>query len=166
MSSTTTTTTTPIALLAYVQTIAYLPSTTEISNASDSTETIGAVAKTFSFGTIAPNETSKTIPVALFIPEVSAIQNVKLGLVSTGGIEFADDLFGVASSSELRYDITPDTYFQGINIDKTSTNIYNVSIPNRDNHNSNYVYLNVKLPVNQPIGTGILRFKWWFEYSE
>lgn len=165
-TTTTTSSTTTLGPLAYVQTIAYLPNATEISNASDSPQTIGALARTFAFGTIAPNEVSKTIVVALFIPKVAGIQNIKLGLISTGGIEFANDLFGITNSSELRYDIVPDTYFQNINLDKTATNAYNISIPNRNLNNSNYVYLNVKLPESQPIGTGIINYRWFFDYSD
>lgn len=167
LATTTTTTTTTPSTLKTVQTILYeegIP--IEVANASDSTETEKTpLAKAFSYGTIAPDKTSKTIIISLNIPYVKAITNIKLGLISTGGIEFANNLFGINNSIELRDDITPDNHFQGVNTNKDSTSPYNVSIPNKDDHTSEYVYLNVKLPQNQIIGEGIIRMKWFFDYA-
>jgi len=167
-TTTTTTTTTTPAPLSIVQTVLYeegVPS--EVSNASDSSQTKeNTFAQAMNYGTIAPGETSKTIVVSLNVPHVKAITNIKIGMVETGGIEFSDDIFGVISSIELRDDITPDNHFSGVNSDRSSTSPYNVSIPNKDNTTSEYVYLNVTLPRNQVIGEGIIRYKWWFDFAE
>jgi hypothetical protein len=136
-------------------------------SASDNEETRKTpFAIALSFGTMAPGETSKTIAVALNIPHTSAIQNVKLALIDTGGIEFADNIFGITTSSELRADITPMSYFQGINLDNSELNIYNVFIGNRSYSASNYVYLNVNLPRDNFLGSGVIRFKWFFDYAD
>lgn len=171
MTSTTTTTTLPPPL-AIVQTTEFgmvsgklVPIQT--SNASDSPTTQNSLlAQSLSFGTIAPNEISKTIVVQLNVPYVKTITNIKIGLVATGGIEFANNLFGIISSVELRDDITPDNNFQGVNTDRDPLSLYNVNIPNKDNNTSEYVYLNVQLPKDQVIGSGICRFKWFFDFAE
>jgi hypothetical protein len=169
---TTTTTTTTRPPLAIVETSQFeLVNgqfvSVQTSNASDSSTTQNSLlSQALTFGTIAPNETSKTIIVALNIPYAKAITNIKIGLVSSGGIAFANNIFGITSSVELRDDITPDSYFQGVNANKVSTDSYNINIRNKDNHTSEYVYLNVKLPNNQIIGEGMIKWKWFFDYSE
>lgn len=169
--TTTTTTTTPLPL-SIVQTIFYeivnnTIVSTETSNASDSSQTKNnPLAKSFNYGTIAPGEKSKTIIIALNVPHVQAITNIRLGLIETGGITFLNNIFGINNSIELRNDITPDYYFQGVNLTKSSSSPYNISIPNKDNHTSAYVYLNVKLPNNQSIEKGIIVLKWWFDYAD
>lgn len=170
--TTTTTTTTLTPPLAIVQTTEFgivngklVP--VQTSNASDSPTTQNSLlAQSLNFGTVAPNQTSKTIILQLNIPYVKAITNIRLGLVSTGGIEFANNLFGIASSIELRDDITPDNHFQGVNSSRDPASPYNISVPNKDNYASQYVYLNVQLPIDQVIGEGICRFKWFFDFAE
>lgn len=176
---TTTTTTTTLPPLAIVQTSQFEIVNGQFvaiqaSNASDDPTTRSQLlSQSFTFGTIAPNETSKTVIVAINVPYVKAITNIKIGLVSSGGIVFTNSIFGIASSVELRGDITPDAYFQGVNInriiDNTQTNPaiypYNISIRNKDNHTSEYVYLNVKLPQGQIIGEGMIKFHWWFSFA-
>jgi hypothetical protein len=169
---TTTTTTTTRPPLAIVETSQFeLVNgqfvSVQTSNASDSSTTQNSLlSQSLTFGTIAPNATSKTIVVALNIPYAKAITNIKIGLVSSGGITFANNIFGITSSVELRDDITPDGYFQGVNANKVSTDSYNIDIRNKDNHTSEYVYLNVKLPNDQIIGEGMIGLKWFFDYSE
>lgn len=168
--TTTTTTTTPPPL-GIVQTTQFemvnnqfIPIQT--SNASDDSTTQNLLlSQSLSFGTTAPNETSKIIIVALNVPYTQAITNIRIGLVSVGGIEFANNIFGITNSVELRDDIMPDSYFQGVNSTRSATSVYNINIPNKDSHTSQYVYLNVKLPQDQIIGEGIVKFKWYFDYS-
>ena len=111
----------------------------------------------------------------LNIPKVKAITNIKLGLISVSNLTFTSDMIGITKSSELRDDIDPADgffdgyswiyYFQGINEDKLSTNIYNINVLNKNDHTSEYVYLNMKLPNDQSIGEGLIRFKWFFDYA-
>ena len=151
----TTTTTTP---LKDVQTIQYLNgSQTEIV-----THRYGAL----SYGTMAPGETGKTIIVSLFAPYVKAMNNISLGLTDTGGIEFDSNVFSIASSTSLDPTIVPSVSFMGVNNVSSSTSNFNFGIPNRDDHTSAYVYLNVKLPRDNFIGTGTIRYKFFFDYSD
>jgi len=170
-SPTTTTTTTPTALNS-VKTIYYELSgdkvvKTETSDASDNSQTINTdTAKSISFGTIAPKEKSKNIIVALNVPKTRAITNIKIGLISTGGITFSTTTFGISKSIEIRDDITPSEYFQGVNSNKSSTSVYNIAVNNRDKYSSEYIYLNTILPADHVFGTGIIKYKWWFDYDE
>jgi len=179
--TTTTTTTTP-APLSIVQTTQFSTISADnvvpiqTSNASDDSSTQNSLlSQSFSFGTIAPNQTSKTMIFQLNIPKVKAITNIKLGLISVSNLTFTSDMIGITKSSELRDDIDPADgffdgyswiyYFQGINEDKLSTNIYNINVLNKNDHTSEYVYLNMKLPNDQSIGEGLIRFKWFFDYA-
>jgi hypothetical protein len=103
---------------------------------------------------------------SLSVPNAIAINNIKLGLINAGGITFADEVFGITTSSELRTDIEPDAYFQGVNSSGDINSPYNIPIPNKDAHSSIYVYLNTKLQSNKPIGTGLVKFHWFFAYAD
>ena len=120
-------------------------------------------ANSLSFGTIAPGETSKTIIIGLNVKNAPLIKNIKLGLINTGDIEFANNIFGYATSSVLRTDLAPTEYFQGVS-DNTETSIYNINIDNRSNTESNYIYLNISLPLDHTLATGIIKLAWFFEY--
>jgi len=171
-TTTTTTTTLPPTPLSHVETVFYEFSNGQSiqlsgTNASDSDETIdNERANTLTFGTLAPGETSKTLIIQLKIPYASAIGNIKLGLTNAGGITFADDLFGISYSQNLRVDIEPSEYFEGVNTTKSSSSPYNISIPTINKNNSQYVYINVTLPTDHEFGVGIVRFKWYFDYAD
>ena len=137
------------------------------SNASNAEATKSSVfSKSITFGSIAPGERSKTLIAALGVPNVKGITNIKLGIIDIGNVEFTNNIFGVANDFQLTTNYVPETYFQGINTDGLSTNAYNISIPNRDSNNSNYVYLNVNLQRNSLLGPSVLRYKWWFDFAE
>jgi len=137
------------------------------SCASDNIETLNTpFAKSSSFGTIAPGETSKNIIVNLKIPHVRGITNIKLALIELEGVEFGNDIFGITTNANLRDDIVPDSFFQGLNTDDSPTNPNNVDIANVDNNTSEFVYLNLNLPQDTIINPGVIRFKWYFDYAE
>jgi len=138
----------------------------DASSASDNDETVNTVfANSLNFGTIAPGETSENLIISLNIPFTKAITNIKLGLIDTGDITFANNIFGITSATTVRTDITPSTYFQGVNTDDSATNQYNVSIPNNTATTSDYVYLNISLPRSSILRTDIVRLKWYFDYA-
>lgn len=138
----------------------------ENSDASDSDTSINTVrAFSFNFGTLAPGETSKTIIVALDVPHADAIGNVKIGLINPGGIAFANNIFGIASSSELSDNIVPDQFFQGINVEESEISTNNIIVDNRLDNVSNYVYLNISLPVDNFLGEGVVRYQWFFDHA-
>jgi len=168
---TTTTTTTTKSPIASIRTILYENINGQIQEIeySDSGATADTLntpfADAFNFGTIAPGETSKTIIVNLHVLYVNAITNIKLGLINNGNIQLRNTTFGITNDNVLKNNVTPTSYFQGINTSGTNSNTYNIAIPNLNNKHSNYVYLNVSLPRNNSIGTGVIRFTWFFDYS-
>jgi len=167
---TTTTTTTPLSPIRAIETV-FMEKTADgyieriISDASESEDTKNTpFAKAFNFGTIAPRETSKILPVFLRVPNTKAIRNIQLGLTNTGGIVFTSNVFGITTSKELRDDIVPYVYFQGVNTDSTATNTNNISISNTSEITTDYVYLGVNLPTNNFLGEGVVRYRWFFDY--
>ena len=136
------------------------------TDASNNTETKNtSFAYGLNFGTLAPQETSETLIIALQVPNCKAIGNLKLGLINAGNIPFTNSTFGISTSSELRNDITPDNYFQGINSNTSPSSSYNISINTLNNNNSYYVYLNVTLPINHTLETNLIKYAWFFDYE-
>ena len=157
MATTTTTTTLPATLLS-TGTVRF--------RSAGTVETVTQQEGALSFGTVGPGGTSDTIAVSLTSPLAITIGNIQIALIETGGIDFTNTSFGFATSQELDYNIVPTTYFQGINTDNLSTNRYNISVENRSGVTSNYVYLNIKLPDTFSFTTGIVRYKWFFDYND
>ncbi len=166
----TTTTTTPMPPLGKVETAFFRKVEGQIVevetiNASDSKQTRKiAFASSFSFGTIASGETLDPIIIMLRVPYAKNISNIKIALVDDGGISFSNDIFGITSSPQLSENITPTTYFQGLNTDNSYNNAYNIAIDNMTNNTSVYVYLSLKMPLNYYVKTGMVQFKWFFDY--
>ena len=174
MTTTTTTTTTtlpPRPLSLYmVETAVYSKDNGQIkmitgNNASGNKGTIGTINSTsLSFGSLAPGETSETIIINLRAPYAKTIDNIKIALINTGDIIFANNIFGIEFRSYIDYNIKPSSYFQGINEDNEANNVNNIDINNKDNLSSQYVYLNVSLPTSQSSGAGVMRLKWFFDF--
>jgi hypothetical protein len=138
---------------------------TILYKASGTVETVTSKSGVFTFGTIAPGETSNPIIVTLRVPDVDAMGNIKIALIDTGDITFSDSIFGVTSSAALDFNIIPTSYFEGVNTDDSSTNQYNIAIDSLDIHTSKYVYLNIALPRNNLLEPGVIRYKWYFDYA-
>ena len=171
-SPTTTTTTStkipPHNVLKKVQTIIF-KNGIEVgsNNASDSPNTTNTpFTQSLTFGTIAPQEISETTIVALRVPNARGIRNVRLALIDTGGLEFTINRFGVYSTYQLDENIVPTTYFQGINKKRLASHKNNIIIGSRNNTTSDYVYLNVKMPSDNVMMSGTIRYKWFFDYSD
>jgi len=163
---TTTTTTYPPPLSEVITSIFINNQETEVANGSDSPETFNTpLTKSLTFGVVAPKEKSETVVVTLKVPYAQAIRNIKLALIDTGGLEFATNRFGVTSSYKLDNTV-PTTYFQGVNEEKLESSPYNVIIDTQNDNTSDYVYLNVKMPDNNFIGSGVIRYRWFFDYSD
>ena len=132
---------------------------------SDSKASLNTInSDVLELGTIAPGETSQTKIMFLRVPSGLGINNIKIGLIDSGGINFSNTTFGVETRSYLDYNIIPNTYFEGINTDKTANSPYNISIANNGALASQYVYLNVIVPNNHIFAGGTIRFKWFFSY--
>jgi len=137
----------------------------QTSNASDSINTTKS-SKSISLGTLAPGETSKTLIVTLNVPRAKSINNIKIGLIKTGGIDFSTTTFGISNSPYLSTAIEPEEYFLGVNSEGTAANQYNISIPNKNDTTSDYVYLNINVPRDATPYPSVLRFRWFFDYAD
>lgn len=132
---------------------------------SDSKSTFNSIqCSAFSFGTLAPGEISSPIIVYLKVPNASKIYNIKIALIDTGGMSFANNTFGVISLPYIDYNKIPNIYFTGVNT-SNSPNAHYVSVNTMGNNFSEYVYLNITMPSNQRMGSGIVRYKWQFDYA-
>jgi hypothetical protein len=132
---------------------------------SDELEEVTIDRGSFSFGTIAPGEEAAPIIIALKAFDISEIGNIKLALTYTGDITFADNIFGIATSPSINRNLNVDTFFQGVNLDKDESSSYNVAINNENGLLSEFVYLTVNIPTGMELQTGVVRYKWFFDYS-
>ena len=136
------------------------------TDGSDSKGTMNSTyAKSLSFGNLAPGETSKTMILYLHVPSATAIVNIRLGLIDSGGLSVQQNTFGVTSQGSIDQNLEPEEYFSGLNTTGNAADENNVDIANRDFYTSDYVYLNVSLPKNQDFGTGVIRYRWYFDYA-
>ena len=154
--------------LSQVQTVLVERGDTDIAtDGSDHLSTLKTiVSKSLTWGTLAPGEKSNPLIVYLRLPSSPAIRNIKFGLTNTGSIAFASNVFGVATQEVVDFNFVPNTSFLGVNSGKISTNQYNISIPNRGENTSDYVYLDVDIPSDYVFKGDTARYQWWFDYSE
>lgn len=133
-------------------------------DASDRRATIETInTGSFSFGTLAPGETSQNMIVRLNVAEAVVIRNIKIGLVDTGGIPFTTTTFGVEVRSSKDYNIVPDSFFQGISTGVDS--VFNIDVDNSTKTSSYYVYLNVKVPAGTSYDGDMIRYIWYFDFA-
>ena len=154
--------------LSRVQTVLVERGDTDIAtDGSDHLSTLNTiVSKSLTWGTLAPGEKSDPIIIYLRATAAPAIRNIKLGLTNTASMSFASNVFGVATQPVTDHSFVPNTSFIGVNSEKTSTNTYNISVPNRGENTSDYVYLDVQIPNDYQFKGETVRYKWWFDYSE
>jgi len=169
-TTTTTTTTRPPrhTVLKKVETIIVLPNneTTIKQDGSDSKATTNTInSKALEIGPLAPGEASQTKIIYLRVPSSIGINNIKIALIDTGGVEFQNNIFGVETLSHLDYNYVPSSFFQGVNSDKSANNAYNVDVPVNGPFQSQYVYLHVNLKLGQLFQGGTIRYKWFFDYD-
>jgi len=140
-------------------------STIVYDNTKTTPEAISIKGKSFYIGNVAPGEKSNIVIVALSVPNVSQIDNIKLGLTDNGTIAFRSATFGITSSSTFDPNINPLTYFQGINSDSEVDSQYNFNVDRLNKNESEYVYIKIDTISTQKIGSGAVRFKWFFDYD-
>lgn len=132
------------------------------------------------FGKITAGTTSRVKVIDVAFSEVSAVGNIKLGLISTGGLtvnvdpqDIATDgsagngQFGVESSSEFdsaKASAPLSRHFAGVNTSVTAANANNVSIGNRSSILSDYIYLDIEIG-SQSVQAGNGAYKVFFDYS-
>lgn len=116
----------------------------------------------FSFGTLAPGETSETLILQLKVSNALAIKNIQIALVDSGGMAFKNNIFGVDILNYLDLSYKPQRFFQGINTTKNFNSSYNINVTNQTRILSNFVYLNVSIPEEYPEWEGTTRYGWFY----
>lgn len=152
--------------LRIVETILVSPTGLQYGNdGSSSKGTLNTLnSSAIDFGPLSPGEISQTKIIFLSVPYAKTIDNIKIALIDTGGITFANTIFGVDSKSYIDYNV-PTSFFQGLNEDDDPNNLNNIVISNKDIKTSRYVYLNINVPAGLGIGSGVVRFKWFFDFA-
>jgi hypothetical protein len=135
---------------------------------------------TLNFGKVTAGTTSKVKVIDIAFTEVTYVGNIKLGLISAGGLivnsnpsNIASDgsasngHFGVESTSSFDSSKASEPlsrHFAGLNGDVTDGNSNNVSIDNRTSTLSDYIYLDIEIG-STDIGAGNGAYKIFFDYS-
>jgi hypothetical protein len=121
-------------------------------------------AKSSTFGMVAPLEKSQTNIVQLFVTDVASITNIQLALIDTGGIVFSPEIFGVDSRNSIDTNIYPESFFTGIS-NKDLDSQYNITVNNLNKYSSEFIYLNMNVPIGQDFIAGTIRYQWFFDYA-
>ena len=156
-----------------------MPSLTVREYNAESGALLGNVS-TLNFGKITAGTTSRVKVIDVAFSEVSAVGNIKIGLISTGNLtvnidpqDIAADgsagngQFGVESSSEFdsaKASASLSRHFAGINTSVTAADVNNVSIGNRSSSLSDYIYLDIEIG-SQNVNAGNGAYKIFFDYS-
>ena len=133
-----------------------------------------------SFGKVTAGTTSQVKVLDIAFSEVTNIGNIKLGIISNGGLTVNSNPTGITadgSASSGRFGIESSStfdaskvssgltrYFAGVNTSVTAADPNNVSIPSRSDAISNYIYLSIQVD-SSSIGAGNGSFKIFFDYN-
>jgi hypothetical protein len=137
-------------------------------------------ATVLDFGVITAGTTSRVKVIDIAFSEVSTVSNIKLGIISSGGLtvnpdpeDVADDgsasngFFGIESSSAFSATKASQSlgrHFAGINTTALIGDSNNVSIGNKTSTISDYIYLDLEIgAANNNTGNGA--WKVFFDYS-
>jgi hypothetical protein len=106
---------------------------------------------TLDFGTVGAGGHSQVKVIDLAFEGVSSVGNIKIGLVSSGGLTVAAsgvEHFGITSSATFNSALASSpvsSHFDGVNGTGLSNDSNNVAIGSRSNVCSNYIYLDVEV---------------------
>ena len=135
---------------------------------------------TLDFGRITAGTTSRVKVIDIAFGDVSYVGNIKLGLISNAGIvvnpnptdiladgSAGNGYFGVESSAEFdsnKASAPLSRHFAGLNSTVASGNSNNISIGNRSETVSYYIYLDIQISASD-IRAGNGAYKIFFDYS-
>jgi len=124
------------------------------------------------FGKLTAGTHGRVKVIDIAFDEVTNVGNLKIGLISTGGITpFSGGTghFGIISSASFdstlaSQAIAPPNYFLGVNTTNTASDVNNVAIPMRTSTISNYIYLDIEIgSTNLAAGNG--SFKLFYDWN-
>jgi len=122
------------------------------------------------FGRITSGTHSRVKVLDIAFEDVSSVGNIKLGIISNGGISVTtgeEGHFGVLSSPDFSSSVAASplpTHFSGLNTSGLSSDNNNFNVGNRSSTISDYVYLDIEIgSTNLETGNGA--YKVFFDYS-
>ena len=148
-----------------------MPSLTVQEFNPDSGALLGNVS-TLDFGKISIGSHSRVKVISISFDDLSAVGNIKLGLIASGGITVYDagvGHFGIQSSNDFNATTASQpltTHFSGLNTTGTSADPANIVVPNRTGSQtlSQYIYLDIEIgSTNLAAGNGA--YKIFFDFS-
>ena len=135
-----------------------------------------------SFGKITAGTRSKVVCIDIAFSEVTEVSNLKLGLISSGGLNVTSSasdtsnnldgsstrgFFGIQTSASFDSSIASaplTSFFKSINATVTASDTNNVEIPTRSATLSNYIYLDI-LVDSSSVGSNSGSWKVFFDFS-
>jgi len=122
------------------------------------------------FGRITSGTHSRVKVIDIAFDDVSAVGNIKLGVISNGGISVTsgdDGHFGIETSPDFSSSVASSplsNHFSGLNTTGTSGDANNEDIGNKSSAVSDYIYLDIEIgSTNLETGNGA--YKVFFDYS-
>lgn len=146
-----------------------MPSITIREYHSESGALLGNVS-ILDFGRITSGTHSRVKVIDIAFEDISAVGNIKLGIISNGGISVtsgSEGHFGIVSSPDFNSSVASSpltTHFSGINTTGTSGDSNNEEIGNRSSAISYYIYLDIEVGLTN-LETGNGSYKVFFDYS-
>ena len=135
---------------------------------------------TLNFGRVPAGMTSKVKVLDVAFTEVTDVGNIKIGLISAGGLivnsnptnlaadgSASNGHFGIESTTAFDSSKASEPlsrHFAGLNGDVTAGNSNNVLIGNRSSTLSDYIYIDIEIG-DSDIGAGNGAYKVFFDYS-
>lgn len=132
------------------------------------------------FGKIPAGTTSRVKVIDVAFAGVTQVGNLKLGLVSSGGLTVnpnpegvdadgsaSNGHFGISSSSDFNSSTSSQPlsrHFAGVNTTNTAANSNNVNVGNRTTTISDYIYLDIEIP-STIVTAGNGAYRIFFDYS-
>ena len=135
-----------------------------------------------SWGKITAGTRSRVKVIDIAFSEVTEVSNIKLGLISSGGLNVASNVadtgnnadgsanfghFGIESTASFdssKASAPLIRFFKGINATITAADTNNVSINSRSATLSNYIYLDIETDASS-IGANTGAYKVFFDFS-
>jgi len=135
---------------------------------------------TLKFGKIVAGTTSRVKVIDIAFTEAGVVSNIRLGLIANGGLtvnpdpeDVQDDgsasngQFGIESSAAFdssKASQPLSRHFAGVNTTATADNENNVSVGNRSDSLSDYIYLDIEVGAGNVAGANGA-YKIFFDYS-
>jgi hypothetical protein len=132
------------------------------------------------FGRITAGTHSRVAIIDVAFSEVTAVGNIKLGLISSGGLNVntnptdilgdgtaSNGHFGIESSADFDSEKASsplERHFAGVNTTVTAADPNNVTIANRSSTISDYIYLDIEIGSSN-INAGSGGYKIFFDFS-